>query len=103
MITKNTSTDIALCYREIEVAEKLLEEIAESISRRKLPDLRDAFGRPQGGLQLGVPSGDNSQRLFYVPWNLAKPVLEAHIAAKRSELSALMAKAQFELGGGEGE
>lgn len=97
MITKNTATDIALAYREIEVAEKLLAEIAETMERRETPDVRDAFGRRRNGLELGVPSGDSSNRLFDVPWNLARPIIEAHIASKRALLSALTEKARGEI------
>ena len=98
MITKNTATDIALAYREIETAEKLLAEITESFSRREPPDVRDAFGRLQNGLQLGVPNGESGQRLFHVPWTLAKPIIEAHIAHHRSLIGALNAKALIEAG-----
>lgn len=58
MISRDTATDIALAYREIEAGEKLLAEISDAIDRagRGNPDLRDAFGRPAGGLELGVPS-----------------------------------------------
>jgi hypothetical protein len=97
MITKLTATDIAMAYREIEVAEKLLADIVESIKRHELPDIRDAFGRRQNGLQLGVPSGHDSHRLFDVPWTLAKPILEAYIARQRNIVTALCEKARMEL------
>ena len=97
MLSKETSIDIALAHREIETAEKLLAEIVEAINDREMPELRDAFGRRQGGLQLGVPSGNDGHRLFNVPWRLAKPVIEAHIANQKSVLSALNEKAKIEL------
>lgn len=97
MITKDTATDIALAYREIEVAEKLLVDIADAVARRDVPDVRDAFGRHRNGLELGVPSGDMGKRMFDVPWNLAKPIIEAHIASKRALLSALTEKARAEI------
>lgn len=98
MISKDTATDIALAYREIEVAEKLLAEVSETIARRETPDIRDAFGRPVNGLQLGVPYGSNdARRMFDVPWNLAKPIIEAHIASKKAQLSALTEKARTEI------
>jgi len=96
MISKETATDIALAYREIETAEKLLGEIQEAIARGSAPDIRDAFGRLQGGLQLGVPCGESSHRLFNVPWRLAETIIEAHIAQQRGILSALSEKALIE-------
>lgn len=99
MITAETAVAIAYAYREIDAAEKLLTKITESLDRRQAPGIRDAFGRHQGGLQLGVPSGENSQTLFTVAWTLAKPVIEAHIAHKRAEIQALNEKARAELGG----
>lgn len=97
MISKETAMDIALAYREVENAEKLLGEITETISRRQMPDIRDAFGRQQGGLQLSVPSGNDSHRLFNVPWALAKPIIETHIAHHRAVIATLTEKARTEL------
>jgi len=96
MISKQTAMDIALAYREIETAEKLLADICEALNARAVPDIRDAFGRLAGGLQLGVPSG-TGHRLYNVPWSLAKPVIEAHIAHHRAIISALNEKARHEL------
>lgn len=99
MITEDTARKIALAYREVEVGEQLLAEINEAIGRRVAPDIRDAFGRQADGLQLGVPSGNNGQRLFNVPWNLARPVIEAHIAQQKAIVGALSEKARIELNG----
>ncbi|APH71413.1 hypothetical protein [Aquibium oceanicum] len=96
-ISKTTATDIALAWREIERAEDLLLKIEEAHKKHETPDVRDAFGRPQGGLQLGVPSGHASHTLFDVPWALAKPIIEAHIAAKKSLIAALTEKARIEM------
>lgn len=100
MITSETATAIAYAYREIETAEKLLAEILDTMRERGTghpPDIRDAFGRRQEGLQLGVPSSHNGHRLFNVPWSLAKPVIEAHIANQRAILAALSETARVEL------
>lgn len=97
MISQETATDIAYAYREIDVAEKLLEQIVEALARHENPECRDAFGRRAGGLQLGVPSG-GGHRLFDVPWSLAKPVIEAHVAYHKSKIAALTEKARAELG-----
>lgn len=100
MISKQTAMDIALAYREIETAEGLLADVAEAVARgHGGKDIRDAFGRVQHGLQLGVPSGENAHRLFNVPYSLAKPVIEAHIASQRAALAALTEKAKAEMAG----
>lgn len=99
MITKQTAMDIALAYREVETAERLLADLKEARSRHSAPDIRDAFGRLQNGLQLGVPSGENSHRLFNVPWSLAEPIIQAHIANQRAIIAALSEQAKAELRG----
>ena len=96
-ITKETAHKIALAYREVETGEKLLAEIKEALGRREAPDVRDVFGRHQGGLQLGVPSGSNGHRLFDVEWSLAAPIIEAHIAKQRAIITALSETARAEL------
>lgn len=99
MISKDTAMDIALAYREVETAEKLLAEITDAMSRRETPDIRDAFGRHQGGLQLGVPAGRDGHRLFNVPWEICKPVIETHIASHRAKIAVLTEKAKAEIAG----
>lgn len=96
-ISKQTAMDIAMAYREVETAEKLLAELVEARSRRSAPDIRDAFGRVQDGLTLGVPTSSTSHSLFNVPWSLAKPIIEAHIAHHRAAISALTEKAKLEM------
>jgi hypothetical protein len=97
-ISKQTAMDIALAYREVESAERLLEDVREATKRTGPPtDIRDAFGRTQHGLQLGVPSGDGSTRLFGVPYGLAMPIIEAHAAQHRAVILALTEKARSEI------
>ncbi|TIU92374.1 MAG: hypothetical protein E5W09_28520 [Mesorhizobium sp.] len=96
-ISKETALEIAYSYREIETAEKLLAEITEALERHRPLDIRDAFGRRPDGLQLGVPSGATGHLLFNVPWALARPIIEAHVAAKKALISALNEKARIEL------
>lgn len=98
MLSKKTAMDTALAYREVETAEALLAEISETLTSRGAPDIRDAFGRHQDGLQLGVPSGSNGHRLFNVPWTMARPIIEAHIAQQRAIIAALSEKALIEAG-----
>lgn len=96
MISEDTALDIAMSYREVRTAQKLLADIT-SLARREAPDIRDAFGRLQGGLQLGVPSGASGHRLYDVPWSLAKPIIEAHIAHHQSKIAILSEKAAIEI------
>jgi len=98
-ISKQTAVDIALAYREVETAEKLLVEITEALDRQQEPEIRDAFGRHQGGLQLGVPHGAVDvvgHRLFNIPWKLARPIIETHIAQQKAVIAVLSKKALFE-------
>lgn len=103
MISMETATQIALAYREIETAEKLLAEVKETVQRRGevSRDLRDVFGRSHDGLELGVPCGDTSKRIFRVPYPLAATVIEAHIVAQRTLIKALHDKARIEIEGGD--
>lgn len=96
-ITHKTAEALAYAYREIEVAESLLADIDAAVARHEIPDIRDAFGRRRPGLQLGVPSGENSRQLFDVPWALARPIIETHIATQRAFIATLSEQARIEL------
>lgn len=97
LISMQTARDIAFAYREVETAQKLLAEIQDAIGKGEVPDLRDAFGRQSNGLQLGVPTGSAGMRLFNVPWSLARPIIEAHIAQQTAIIDALCEKARIEM------
>lgn len=96
MITQETATQIALAYREIDAAEKLLADVRKAMDASDPVDIRDVFGRRQRELQLGVPSGENGHRLFDVPFTLAGPIIEAHIAHHKARVALLSAKAESE-------
>ena len=96
MITKETATDIALAHREIEAAEQLLAKVREQVARGIPSDVRDIFGRPVGGLQLGIPNGPNGHNLYQVDWSIAEPVILAHIESQRRKLVALNNQASAE-------
>lgn len=97
MISRETAYRIACAWDEIATSEKLLASIAEALAKREEPDIRDGFGRRRGGLQLGVPHGENGHQLFNVQWSLARPVIEAHIGQQRAMLRALNEAARNEL------
>jgi hypothetical protein len=96
MISSDTASKIAYAWREIETAEKLLEDVKAALDKHSPTDIRDAFGRRQLGLQLGVPSGQNGHRLFDVPYSLAVPIIEAHMAHHRARVTALSEAAAAE-------
>lgn len=98
MITIETATDIAMAHREIETAEKLIADVRKAIDSSDQKDIRDVFGRRADGFQLGVPRGPDSRCLFNVPYTLAIPVIETHIAASRAKLAVLCDRARIELG-----
>jgi hypothetical protein len=98
MISKQTAMDLALAHREVETAEALLADVEAATANSTFDhkDIRDAFGRKQNGLQLGVPSGHSGHRLFDVPWQLAKPIIRAHIQAQKAQIEALTELALLE-------
>lgn len=102
MITQDTAAAIWSAYREIEVSEKLLADMAAERSRPFSDDekhaatLKDAFGRRRH-LELGVPSGQSGHRIFQVAPELAESVIRAHIAKKQVELVDANERAIIEL------
>ena len=100
MISQDTASRIWSCYREIETAETLLVDLERTAQAypfdASAPSIKDAFGRKQH-LQLGIPCGENTSRLYDVPPQLAKSVILAHIAAKRAELVEANEQARIEL------
>lgn len=104
MLNQKTCESIWHCHREIEAATNLLSDIDELNKKNKERNsmdshkekLKDVFGR-DCELELGVPSGENSKRLFRVSLELAVPVIEAHIANKAAQLAELNAIAKLEL------
>ena len=94
MISKETAYRIYACHCEISNAEALLDDI-KKVSRNHLEYPRDAFGRVQTHLELGVPSG-NGKRLFRVSNELAPSVIRAHIAQMQADLLAACEAAVLE-------
>lgn len=97
MLSRETATDIAVIYREIEVAEKLLADVKEALKDEEETDIRDVFGRRRRCLDMGIPNGEDCRRMLNVPHELAVPVIEASIAHHRARLAALNEKAKAEL------
>ena len=95
ILGRDIAAKIVYAHDEIKAARELLAILKEA-GRGEPPDFRDAFGRRRG-LQLGVPSGESSRRLFDVDPQLAEIVIEAHIKNKQDELAALSVLAGQEL------
>lgn len=98
MLTNETAYRIAVAYGEIEAAEKLLADVKAAMDKLEPRDIRDNFARPVRRIEIGIPSGDNSRRLLHVEYELAVPVIEAHMAQQRAKLKALNAIALAEAG-----
>lgn len=99
MITKETAIKIFNAHNEIENAKKLITNMAEVLrvdAEKTNPTLYNAFGERRG-LQLGVPSGENSHRLFNVSADLSVKIIEDHIKQQVIRLNELMAIAKIEL------
>ncbi len=99
VISNELAIAIAHAHREIKAGQDLLADIEKAIASSTIDqkDIRDVFGRRVGNLELGVRSGSDSQRIFQVPFNLAKPVINAHIAAQQAQLEALSLQAVEEM------
>ena len=97
MITKETAARIWKCYQDMEVGQKLLEDMTGAMEHGEDPNPRDLFGR-QRCLQLGIPSGDSGHRMFDVQPRLAISVIQAHIANQQAALSEANEQARIELG-----
>ena len=100
MITQETAARIWECYREIKCAEELLKKMAKLQKDHRFEPqeqkLKDVFGNARD-LQLGVPSGERSHQLFNISPNLAKSVINAHIANKKTELVDAQEEARIEM------
>jgi hypothetical protein len=102
VITQETAERIWNCYREIQASKQLLEDMkeaqAELFSRqdRNAPRLRDSFGQKRH-LELGVPNGPDSRRIFSVAPQLANSVIAAHLATMQAELVEANEQARIEL------
>jgi hypothetical protein len=103
LISKDTAMQIALAYQEIERGEKLMGDVRKAIAARKErwpddeEDIKDALGYRHRELQIGIPSGSNAHQLVGVSYELAVPVIEAHMAKMRAQLAALSFQAKAEL------
>lgn len=106
LISANTAVAIAVAYQEIARGEKLLADVEKCIKERQgrtnfgvtaETDLRDVFGRRQNSLQLGVPSGPGSHQICDLSYDLARPIINAHIASQKAALEALCLTARAEM------
>ena len=96
VISKKTAAEIFNCHNEIDKANQLIKDMAESYKSNGDVKLQDAFGE-RNGMQLGVPSGRGSHTLFNVDIDLSFKIIEKHIEQKTKRLDELMAIANIEL------
>lgn len=99
IISFETAQKIAFAHSEMRAARTLIEQIKQKSPYDDLPDIRDDFGGRRGALQLGVPSGNASHRLYNVDYNLAVPILEAHVAKQYATILSLTQQAIAEANG----
>jgi hypothetical protein len=104
-VSSETAQAIAYAYREVEAARTLLKDVEAAMASSSFDqrDIRDAFGRRHDGLQLGVPSGAASHRIFNVPFSMCRPIIEAHIANQMALIQLYSEKALIEVTGGNGD
>lgn len=95
MIREETARNIAICYQEIEKANKLLDDMKTELEKTGSPDIRDAFGDKKN-LQLGVPTGCDSHRLFRVNPEISVKIIEQHIKDNENILNELNVLAMIE-------
>jgi hypothetical protein len=102
MITQETAARIWNCHREIQASEQLLEDMKKAQAEaspdqdKNAPRLKDCFGQKRH-LELGVPSGPDSRRIFRVAPKLANSVIASHIASMQAELVEANEQARIEL------
>lgn len=94
-VSKDTATEIAFAYRELEAGEELLKHVEKALEKGET-DIRDRYGRAKG-LKLEVPTSSSSGRLLDLPWRLAKPVINAHLAEVRQKIETLSEAAALEM------
>ena len=99
-LSNDTLQLIWSAQREIDTGKKLLSDLEKTIEQNEYDPhaqaLKDAFGRHRD-LQLGVPSSENSRRLFNVSPQLAVAIIRAHIAQKEAQLVEANERARIEL------
>ena len=84
-ISKETAGRIWSAYNEIEKTKKLISDMEGEMKEGRDPNPQDPFGRRRN-LTMGVPCGDNTQRMLDVAPRLALQVMRAHIADKEHDL-----------------
>jgi hypothetical protein len=99
IVSYQMAYEIWMAHREIEVGEKLLADIQETMERGQGETPVDRSSRQ--GFQLGVPNG-NGHRLLYLDPGLAQKIIEQSIALQRDRLVELADRVREYLVGPEG-
>ncbi len=89
--------EIWISHREIEVGEKLLADIQETMARD--PGETPVDRSHRRGFELGLPEG-SARRLLYLDPGLAQQIIEQNIKLQRTRLVELSDKVRQELATG---
>lgn len=84
-------------HQELKRSTDLLDRVIAYEKDPKKEPLLDAFGRLNNSFQLGVPSGSSGHSIMSLSPELAKIIIEAHIAETENKLKAASAQALAEL------
>ncbi len=102
ILSQELAMKIFNAHSEILRANKLLDEINIYLSKSEDNEptevLRDAFGRQQHKLELGIPSGHSSRSIISLSPQLGKYIIEAHLSDMEKELKELSLAAALSLG-----
>ena len=97
MITKEIASKIWHCYSEIENANKMLEEMKNSIGPDGELELKDGWNERRDSLQLHIPRGHGGFKIERVSGEVALIVIQEHIKKQYAELERLKVTCKIQL------
>lgn len=96
MITKEIAMLIYNAYVEIEQAQKMIEQLRESLNEKGELDIQDNWGNRRG-LELHIPTSSSGANIRTVPPDLALGIIHRHIEDKQKELIRLKEVCRIQL------
>jgi len=99
MITKEIAAKIWHCYSEIEQAEKMIQQMKDSLDKDGNLVLKDTWGESRNSLELHIPTGRSSGSFSIkrVSADVALVVIQQHIEQQKTELSRLKEVCKIQL------